>query len=305
MEMLYNSLSPHRHHNTVLAQYLGHKTFYHNVVICQVLQCGSFLLFFSNPKHLTNKHCHKLFVPVYMVWMNRKKTFFMSSFILHWAGWGAGIGLCCSGNQDKQPNQISSTEHVQQFLAWRNSNRCWSTCVQHEMETSELKALQPVSWSNAAVSAGSVYIWLGVQLGLWLSSGRVNATWKKNASWSTRRFFSQDSRCVCGIPGVENIPAIHFLTGHSLQLVLSFFHTHVLSYFSLICMWNQVLIPFWSCSALCQPGGTVGLRAWEAATNLSLRVYLLYASIHELRHQGKGTCVLKWVAVDRCSVELH
>lgn len=87
-------------------------------------------------------------------------------------------------------------------------------------------ALQPVSWSIAAASAGSVYTWLGVHVGLRLGSGRVNTTWKKCLLVNMMFFFSKESRCVCGIPGVENIPAIHCLTGLSLQLALSnFSHT--------------------------------------------------------------------------------
>lgn len=43
------------------------------------------------------------------------------------------------------------------------------------------------------------------------------------------------------------------------------------------------------CSSLFQfarGSQAVGLTAWEATANLSLTVYLLYATIHELRHTG-------------------
>lgn len=59
--------------------------------------------------------------------------------------------------------------------------------------------------------------------------------------------------------------------------------------------------------SILMPSGSqaVGLTAWEATANLSVRVYLLYATIYELKHWDKSTCVrLLWVAEDGCIMEL-
>lgn len=50
-------------------------------------------------------------------------------------------------------------------------------------------------------------------------------------------------------------------------------------------------------------GQSVGLTAWEAAANLSFRVYFA-VHCHELRHQNQGRCVLSWVVVAGCNMEL-
>lgn len=107
-------------------------------------------------------------------------------------------------------------------------------------------------------------------------------------------------RGVCGIPLSETSLCLHLIrlyhnflcTRRQFALLTSQIHTWI---------WVLVIFQFaWQC----QSGQAVGLTAWEAAANLSLRVYLLYATIHELRHQGRGRCVLRWVVVDGGSMEL-
>lgn len=88
---------------------------------------------------------------------------------------------------------------------------------------------------------------------------------------------------------------IHFLTSLGVHLCLwhSSFHSHLSPvYISQIQMQKFKACPAW----WQQPWQPVGLTVWEAAENLSLLVYLLDATLHELRQQERGRCCFMWVA---------
>lgn len=111
--------------------------------------------------------------------------------------------------------------------------------------------------------------WLWVQFRLCSGSERVETLWK-------------------------NVSSLYLTSSHA--------HHQFTLFPSQIHGWNWVLLIF----SICSPSGSqaVGLTAWEATANLSLRVYLLHATLHELRHRDGGRCVLWWVAVDGPNMEL-
>lgn len=53
---------------------------------------------------------------------------------------------------------------------------------------------------------------------------------------------------------------------------------------------------FGSLKLIQQPWQPAGLTLWEAEANLPLLVYLLNATLHELRQQERGRCCFMWVA---------
>lgn len=62
-----------------------------------------------------------------------------------------------------------------------------------------------------------------------------------------------------------------------------FYHVHMNHTQSLMLIAIQIRLPSGSQS--------VGLAAWEATTNLSVRVYLQYATAYELNHWDRGMCL--------------
>lgn len=82
---------------------------------------------------------------------------------------------------------------------------------------------------------------------------------------------------------------IHFLTSLGLHLCLCHSSTHTCHQFTFHKFRRRSL-------KLVRPWRPVGLTLWEAAANLSLLVYLLNATLHELRQEEKGRCSFMWVA---------
>ena len=130
-----------------------------------------------------------------------------------------------------------------------------------------------------------------------LGSGRVRRSCKKKWVLVNIRSSVQGRRGVCRVWHRQKSPC-HSLSYRSISP-----STHlILKYMSSVYITYEI-----ECSSQFKflPGGSkaVGLTAWEATANLSLRDYLLYATIHELRHRRRGRCVVSWVAADGRKME--
>lgn len=164
---------------------------------------------------------------------------------------------------------------------------------------------------------------------LHLTRSSSQALFAFRVSWKVRKkclvvnTFAQDhvgagKRCVCVwyMSLSISLSAIHFLAGLSFPGLSSFL---CLPPIHLSVLLSPMRVSFTLCPlqlhrpnwvpfiiSICSPSGShaVGSTAWEAAANLSLEVYLLYVTTHELRHRDIGRCVLWWVAVDGRNMEL-